>query len=268
MTVMSNPSVGTAGPMTPLVSEERFATLVAAEGAQPNPGLAAALDACARFDGGSYFQNRRENRVALFVVAYALLLELIRGGEEAVTLAIQRFPPGQRQRAPSRDKRELIALQLAAKPETEAQRKLCSDYASVLMVALARGLSAQQFVQWVGEATVDECKFQATKIRAVLKAKVPAKLDEEPAPAAAPQKPDAATPSEPSQKPHLEIRLIGNTGVLGTLTLAVPDRAFSRLAEFISGNHDPDSAEDVLSTLARLIRTAVPPHEAPDCIPF
>ena len=115
----------------------------------PETPLLRAIDQSARFNGQGFFQNRRANRIAMLVPAHILLLELVRGGEEAIDVAISRFPDGIRERRPSRHKPELIAVQLTAKPENEAQRKLCSDYAAVLMVARVEGISVTEFLTWI-----------------------------------------------------------------------------------------------------------------------
>ena len=158
---------------------------------QPNPDFLQALENATRFNGSEFFHNQRERRTALLVQSNILLVEMIKGGDAAIDLAIERLPPDLRQRAPSKKKPELIALQVTAKPETEAHLKTLYGYAPVLFVAQARGLSPDAFREWVPDVNLDDCKVQATKIRAALKAGAPVELDE---------------PEATLEEPWLEIR--------------------------------------------------------------
>lgn len=158
--------------------------------AAPEMAFHHALSACHDYPGQRFFQDRTEHRLAVLTPAYRLALEIVCGGEPAFDLAVSRMPAGLRQRAPSREKPELLALQIAAKPETANQRKQCSALASLLMVARVKGLSAEAFPEWAADADLEECRTKAKRIRAALRAGVAPDLDDESASA----EPDADAP--------------------------------------------------------------------------
>lgn len=227
-----------------------------AETASASPALLRAIDDCARFNGQGFFQNRRENRLAMLVLAYLLLLELVSGGDEAITLAINRFPPDARARRPSLTKPELIAVQLTAKPDDEPQRKLCSDYASVLMVARVKGLSPTDFVVWIEEADIGECKVKAKRIRAALKAGIPPEIDDE----------LDATPAASTEEPWVQISHGRGQQVGGSYSASVGEPTLSPVAKLIEAGVKSGSLPSVLRMIATALDAAEFTKGAPSMI--
>ncbi|MCJ2052936.1 hypothetical protein [Methylobacterium sp. J-070] len=137
------------------------------------PALVEAIERSVGFDGTGFFANRRDQRVEMTGTAYELLKALRAGGDAAIKLAIDRFPPDLRQRAPSPKKPELLAVQLTAKPGTTEQRKACSALASLLVVAQAEGVTVERYREWASGIDLADAEVQAKKIRAALKATAP-----------------------------------------------------------------------------------------------
>lgn len=221
---------------------------VLAETASASPALIRAIDDCARFNGQGFFHNRRENRLAMLVLAYLLLLELVSGGDEAIMLATNRLPPDARARRPSLTKPELIAVQLTAKPENEAQRKLCSDYASVLMVARVKGLSPTDFVGWIEEADIGDCKAKAKRIRAALKAGLSPEIDDE----------LAATSPASTEEPWVQISHGRGQRVGGSYSSSVAEMTLPPVADLIEAGVESGSLPSVLRRVAAVLETAQP----------
>lgn len=219
------------------ITDERY--FGRTEIASTSTALVRAIDDCARFNGQGFFQNRRESRIEMFVLAYLLLLELFSGGEEAITLAIDRFPAGTRARRPSFNKPELIAVQLTAKPEDEPERKLCSDYASVLLVARVKGLSASEFVDWIEKADIGECKVRAKRIRTALRAGLPPEIDDEP---------DPARPT--ADEPWVQISHGRGQDVGGSYSASVAEEALSPVADVIEAGVRRGTLASVLRMVA------------------
>ncbi len=223
------------------------------ETARVSSALLRAIDDCADFNGQGFFQNRRENRLAMLILAYLLLLELVRGGDEAITLAINRFPPDAGVRRPSLTKPELIAVQLTAKPDDEPQRKLCSDYSSVLMVARVKGLSPANFVDWIEEADIGDCKVKAKRIRAALKAGLSPEIDDDS---------DPATPAS-TEEPWVQISHGRGLQVGGSYSASVPETRLSPVADLIEAGVESGSLPSIL----RMIATALEAVEFPKRVP-
>lgn len=102
-----------------------------------------------------------------FVQAYSLLNAIIAGGDAALELALQQPPLNQRKRRISRDRLELIALMLTAKPLDDKQQKQCSSHACVLKVARKENVSKEAFPAWLDEPNngVKNCRQRAAKRR-------------------------------------------------------------------------------------------------------
>lgn len=132
--------------------------------------LIEAFDRSDRYDGTGFFASRKDQRLDMTETAYALHRALMAGGDEAIKLAIDRFPPGLRQRAPSASKPELLAIQLTAKPRTTDERKACSALASLLVVAQALGITSEGYRAWASGIDLADAEVQARKIRVALKA--------------------------------------------------------------------------------------------------
>lgn len=139
---------------------------------QPNllATLIEAIDRSERFDGTGFFARRKDQRLEMTGTAYALLQALRAGGDAAIKFAIDRFPRGLRQRAPSASKPALLAIQLTAKPRTTEERKACSSYASLLIVAQALGITIEGYRAWANGIDLADAEVQAKKIRAALTA--------------------------------------------------------------------------------------------------
>lgn len=167
---------------------------------------------------------------------------MIKGGEAAIDLAIERLPPDLRQRPPSKKKPELIALQVTAKPETEAHLKTLYGYAPVLFVARVRGLSPDAFEEWVPNVNLDDCKVQATKIRAALKAGAPVELDE---------------PEATVEEPWLDIRCGRGRKAIGSYKAKLPEQAYATVAELLSGA-EVNGASHTLKLLADALDALIP----------
>ncbi|MBB2962527.1 hypothetical protein [Methylobacterium sp. R2-1] len=216
-------------------------------GERANPALLRAIEDCAHFNGRGFFQNRRENRIAMLVLAYLLLLELLRGGEEAIKVAISKFPPDARVRRPSMTKPELIAVQLTAKPENEPQRKLCSDYGSLLLVARVKGLSPTDFVGWVEEADIGDCKVKAKRIRAALKAGAPTEIDED--------TPCTASVAE-IEPPWVQISHGRGAEVGGSCSTSINETTLSPVADVIEAGIVNGNLSTVLRRVADMLELA------------
>lgn len=145
--------------------------------------LTTALDRSVEFDGTGFFTNRRDRRGEMTGTAYVLYKALQGGGDQAFNLAVARIPPGLRQRAPSRNKLELLAVQLTAKPRTTEERKACSSYASLLIVAQALGITTEGYRAWASGIDLADAEFRAKRIRAALQAAAPGEYEGDQAPA-------------------------------------------------------------------------------------
>lgn len=212
-----------------------------------------ALTACDDYPGQQFFQSRTENRLAVLTPAYRLALEIVRGGEPAFDLAASRMSAGLRQRAISRDKPELLAVQVTAKPETSNQRKQCSALASMLMVARVKGLSAEAFPDWASDADLEECRAKAKRIRAALRAGVAPDLDDD-------------SEAEPeAEAPWVQVTYGRGAKTVEVFTASLPLAAETGVAALISAGPAAGTLPNVLRWIANfldgVVETSLPPTE-------
>ncbi|GJD30571.1 hypothetical protein PMNALOAF_1818 [Methylobacterium adhaesivum] len=212
-----------------------------------------ALSACHDYPGQRFFQDRTENRLAVLTPAYRLALEIVRGGAPAFDLAASRMSAGLRQRALSRDKPELLAVQVAAKPETSNQRKQCSALASLLMVARVKGLTVEAFPEWASDADLEECRAKAKRIRSALRAGVAPDLDDD-------------SVAEPEvEAPWVQVVYGRGTQTVEIFPASLPLAAETRVAELIGAGVAADTLPNVLRRIADflegVVETSLPPTE-------
>jgi hypothetical protein len=128
----------------------------------PDESLLEALLAAERFNASGFYKSCREILTPTLDLAYALSLEIRRGGEPAIQVALARLSQ-KRKRKISANKFALIALELTAKPETVSERKQCSSHASILKVAHDEGVSKAQFADWFRKKNIRDCRRKAAK---------------------------------------------------------------------------------------------------------
>ncbi len=201
-----------------------------------------ALAECHGYPGQRFFRSRTEHRLAVLTPAYRLALEIVRGGEPAYDVAVRRMPVGLRQRSPSREKPELLAVQITAKPETSSQRKQCSALASLLMVARTTGLSVEEFPVWATEADLEDCRLKAKRIRMALRAGIAPDLDEES---------DSAITDE--ETPWVQVSYGHGTKTIETYSTPLSAGSNIKIAAFVKAGIAGIPLPDVLRQVADLL---------------
>ncbi len=133
--------------------------------AEAKSDVGAALKVSREFDSRPFFSEAHLKPT--FMQAYSLLNAIIVGGDAALELALQQPPLNQRKRKISRDRLELIALTLTAKPLDGKQQKQCSSHACVLKIARKENVSKEAFPAWLDEPNngVKNCRQRAAKRR-------------------------------------------------------------------------------------------------------
>lgn len=155
------------------------------------------------------------------------------GGDPVVDAVISHpdFPVGER--APQRNKPALLAVLLAARPDTDLQRKWCSDWANVLIEAGYAGVQPEAFADWAADITLKQCKAEGRKRRREEKVKStnPEILDT----AKLPTKDDetsiaigASTQIEKSAV-RLELRLLNGEAVVGVESENLSEKEYSEI---------------------------------------
>lgn len=155
------PARGRSGPRR--VSSERNVpisvcpeTSFQVDGQLLDHNLSAAIAECSR-SKPSFFTGLNQTVQAL-VPAYSLMKLMLLGGEAAVDQVLSHPEFSKRKRAPRRSNPALIAILLAATPETERERKWCSDWANLLIAAEYHDVHPGNFVGWASGITLSECK--------------------------------------------------------------------------------------------------------------
>jgi hypothetical protein len=113
---------------------------------------------CTNFCGAQGFFARREQELAQALsLAYALYIR-IRWDSDAIE-RLRKHPLFQdRVRAPSKANAAHLAMLLVCRPANQAQRKMCSDYASALVWASDQNVHPKNFIQAWHSTTLAKCK--------------------------------------------------------------------------------------------------------------
>ncbi|MEO5807722.1 hypothetical protein [Devosia sp.] len=137
------------------------------------PDLIDLVEQCYRTNDSNGLFAGQHVLISALAEAYALALALLILGEPACKTVLEHVYFHGRGRKPPPDKQFLIAVQLAAKPDTTPAHKMCSDYACVLERAADLGTPVEKFGDWFPLTTVAACLKAVRTKRGAGKVKPP-----------------------------------------------------------------------------------------------
>lgn len=225
----SDPLSGTARPMEPI-----------------SP-IDVAYAAClAVGEGRGFFRNWKEKLNELMLPTYRLFREVHDNPSQIARIACL---SGIEPTKAARRNPALICLTIGAQPTTTDQRKLCSDWSTLLRCALAENTPVDKFIDFVERTSIRECKAIIGKQQRA--ARIAAGLT--------PRKPHVASLAAAEHNsawaggsPRLELRLHGADGTAGE-TVDLPASIHAAVLDALtSPGSQPERLKRIIESLQAL----------------
>lgn len=199
--------------------------------------LEVVLNESLALDASSFYSDK--HLTPTLTQSYRLLHALIEGGDDALRMALRQPPLDQRKRAMPRNRLELIALALTAKPQSDLERDRCSSHSCVMKVARNEKVAVEDFPAWFDDPNngVKSCRQRAAKKRSK-------KLDE---PIQA-QSREPASP--PPDGPWLEISVGNSHECFSKHVASISASAAPRARDLIEKKDADAKAGELLKALA------------------
>lgn len=211
------------------------------------------------------FQNRRNAVIGALAASYPVYLHLVAdedGYDELVAHSYYQAQRAARERAPSRNKPAILAVQFVTRPQDEAERKKCSEYAYFLEFAEAKQIAPCDFAEDISQVSFKEAKAFVRKERQKVRSGDTGKAGAEPAhdneksalestdiPAASPDIEEARQPSF-----RIELRAQGEAGT--SITIPLEPSLFVDLRQYMDVHGRSEPLKDLLLALSAVAEKA------------